>query len=267
MRKYDYGEILFLGKCNNNCYYCLGNEMPKAKIVSNLNTPYDKLNNLDLFLKKLKENKCNIIYLSSTTTDPLLYLDIERLCDYLISKGFKLGIRTNGLSNKFINLIPKLDAEISLSINSLVGCINKEICNNTIIPDVDNIFKELSKYNKKCRVSIVVNRYNMGEISLMLDYLNTYNCISYIQLRKIYKYCNSNDNYSDTTAFNIIKNWLNQKYGNLKTNFHESIGYNTKIPIFLWEDVFKKSSLNTLNYFSDGKITGNNLLIEGYEYN
>lgn len=266
----DYGEILFLGKCNNKCYYCLGNEMLKARLVNNMETPYNELKNLDMFLNRLKDVNCSIIYLSSVETEPLLYKDINNLCDYLISKGFKLGIRTNGLCcYKFLNIIPLLSAEISISINSLDPSINKLICGNENTPNMENIFNVLHKNNKKCRISIVINCYNVADVMFTVDFLQAFDCISYIQLRKRYKYSDNIKDpscHTDHIAFNRVKKMLSVKYKDVpKTNFHESIIYNTKVPISLWEDVFKKESLNTLNYFTDGKITTNNLLVPGYE--
>lgn len=270
---FNYGEILFLGRCNNKCYYCLGNEMPKAKLVSNLNTPYKELKNLDMFLNLLKIANTNTIYLSSVITDPLLYEDISNLCDYLVYKGFKVGIRTNGICNNFIDIIPKLEAEISISINSLSPAINKKICGNGKIPDIDKIFSALSSNSKKCRISIVVNRYNYADIlstiKLILKYNSKYNdLISYIQLRRRYLYGDKNDlmYHKDIEAFENVKLALDKnsnKYG--KSNFHESVIYKYHTPISLWEDVFNKESLSSLNYFSDGKITNNNLLVPSYE--
>lgn len=265
---FDYGEILFLGKCGNKCYYCLGKEMPKAKLVSNLNTPYEELKNLDIFLDRLKKAETDTIYLSSVITEPLLYKDISNLCDYLVSKGFKVGIRTNGLSDDLLALIPKLEAEISISINSLIPSVNEQICGNKVVPNIKNILETLTKNNKKCRITLVVNKYNKNEISYICKSLQHYNCISYIQLRKRYKYNKSEDaTYNDDIkAFEDIKSRLDINFNDSQeSNFHESIVYNADIPISLWEDVFKKESLATLNYFSDGKITTHNLLVPSYE--
>lgn len=265
---FDYGEILFLGRCNNKCYYCLGNEMPKAKKVSNLDTPYKELKNLDLFLDRLKKSQTDTVYLSSVITEPMLYNDINNLCDYLISKGFKVGIRTNGIHKEFLNLIPKLESEISISINSLFSETNDRICKNRNVPDIKNILHCLSKNNKKCRLTFVVNSFNENEIIPAVRFFQNYDCISYIQLRKRYMYSKAKDEYydDDVKAFEAIKDILNATfYYSQKSNFHESVVYNSKVPISLWENVFKKESLSTLNYFSDGKITNNNLLVPSYE--
>lgn len=267
--RFDYGEILFLGKCINKCYYCLGNEMPTAQIVSNLNTPYKQLNKLDEFVNRLVEANCDTIYLSSVVTEPLLYKDINSLTDYLTSKGFKVGIRTNGICKSFLRLIPKLESEISISINSLIPTVNEEICGNRVVPNISNIFKTLKENGKKCRISIVVNKYNFEEVPSIINSMQNYDCISYIQLRKRYKYDKKKDDAfeEDVKAFEYIKDWLDfmghAKFA--KSNFHESIIYDMPVPISLWEDVFKKESLTTLNYFSDGKITTHNLLVPSYE--
>ena len=97
-KKIDYGEILFVGKCNYKCYYCLCNEM--KKLQANMKV-YNEMHFLswpkfDIFLKKLKNSDCNIIYLSSTSSEPLLYKYIDELVDYLKNEGFRIGIRTNG---------------------------------------------------------------------------------------------------------------------------------------------------------------------------
>ena len=265
---FDYGEILFLGRCNNKCYYCLGNEMPKAKLVSNLNTPYQELKNLDLFINRLKDAGTETIYLSSVITEPMLYKYINNLCDYLISKRFKVGIRTNGTHDELLKIIPKLKAEISLSINSIFSDTNERICGNRNVPNIENILHCLSKNKKKCRITFVVNSFNVNEIIPTIAFLQHYKCISYIQIRKRYMYSNAKDEYydDDVKAFETIKNTLNNIFDvSQKSNFHESVIYNSRVPISLWENVFKKESLSTLNYFSDGKITNNNLLVPSYE--
>ena len=264
----DYGEILFLGKCNNSCYYCLGNEMLKAKTVDNMDLKYNELKNLDVFLGMLNKENCKTIYLSSVETEPLLYKDISRLIDYLHTSGFNVGIRTNGKCNNIYGIIKKLDAEISISINSLNRKTNKKICGNIDIPDIDKICGELSSINKKCRITIVVNKYNYGEIFEIIDKLIQYDCIEYVQLRKRYLYARCSDkNYlEDKTAYETIKEELLLKYNCTISNFHESMIYNIgSFKVSFWDDVFKKESIESINYFSDGKISKNNLLVPGYE--
>lgn len=265
----DYGEILFLGKCNNSCYYCLGNEMFKAKMLDNLNLKYTELKNLDLFIGLLIKENCNTIYLSSVETDPLLYEDISALIDYLHSFNFKVGIRTNGECSNIYDILKKLDAEISISINSLTKHINKQICGNINIPNIEKICGELSNLNKKCRISIVVNKYNCKEIFSILDKLKSYRSIEYLQLRKRYLYtkCFDKDYLEDIFAYETIRKELPLRFVTNKSNFHESTVYsiNGTFKVSFWDDVFSKESIKSINYFSDGKITENNLLVPGYE--
>ena len=266
----DYGEILFIGKCNCNCYYCLSNEMHKLKqnALKHSSSHFLDWKNFYTFLDKLKSNNVKKIYLSSTITDPLLYSYIDELIEFLHLNGFTVGIRTNGyMAIDKMNTVLKLDDEISFSINSLSTDINYNICNVKNIPDWDTIFSLFSKYNKKCRVSIVVNHFNYKEVNSILKKLSQYDAIDYIQLRKIYKYNDCNINIDDENAFKCTKQYI-LNVGKYIGNFYESKIfkiYNKKVS--LWEDVFQKESVKTYNYFTDGVLSDDNLLIRIYEEN
>lgn len=268
--KINYGEILFIGKCNCNCYYCLSNEMNKLKqnTISHSSGHFLQWKNFDLFINTLKNNEVKKIYLSSTITDPLIYKYLDELIDFLHNNGFSVGIRTNGyMAKQNINNILKLDDEISFSINSLNIDTNSKICGVKNLPDWNYIFNLLDNYNKKCRISIVVNKYNYNEIDSIISRLSNYNSIEYIQLRKIYKYNNCNIDINDEAAFESIKQHIINN-GIYTKNFHESkifIMYNKMIS--LWEDVFKIESIKTYNYFTDGVMSNDNLLVRIYEEN
>lgn len=165
-----------------------------------------------------------------------------------------------------------MTGEVSLSLQSINQKTHELITGNRKKINWEKILNELETRNIKNRMTIVVNKYNIDEIPEILDFLSNYaSVIDYVQLRKIYKYNNEKLEKEDNKAFDIIKNWIIDNC-NLAGNFHEAVNYNYKnsvngnsIKISLWEDVFKKESLNTLNYFSSGLITGDNLLVRAYE--
>lgn len=261
-----YGEILFLGKCNCNCYYCLKQEMNKLKKdkENQLNTHFLEWENFDKFLKINSENKIDKIYLSSVETDPMLYKYLLELIKYIKDKGFKVGIRTNGYcAIEKIDCLNECNEEISFSINSLNPKTNYDISGVKKIPDWEKIFEELSKRNKKCRVSIVVNRYNFNEIKDILNKLNKYECIDYIQLRKVYKYYIKS--MEDENAFESVSNWIKTNANYLDNYFESSIYKYKNLKISLWENVFSKESIESINYFTNGLISTCNLLIPAYE--
>ena len=265
-KKIDYGEILFVGKCNYKCYYCLCNEM--KKLQANMKV-YNEMHFLswpkfDIFLKKLKNSDCNIIYLSSTSSEPLLYKYIDELVVYLKKEGFRIGIRTNGtLISKKLELFTKLDEEISISLNSFNSNTNKLIAGSSLLPEWEKIFKYFTKNNIKVRISIVIVKENHLEIEEILDYLSKQSCIEYIQIRKKYSYYKQNDIFDE--YFDYVKNFIEKNCEKIGNYFESPIYSYNNLSVSLWFDVFKKDSLSTLNYFNDGVLTENNLLVEAYE--
>lgn len=267
LKKYDYGEILFIGKCNCKCYYCLYNEM--KKLQKNTQTyneiHFSEWSKFNDFLNRLKLNNCKKIYLSSTSYEPLLYKYIDELINYLIIEGFKVGIRTNGtLITKKFEIFKKINGGISISLNSLNLDTNKLITGSTLIPDWKMIFDYFNQNNIMTRISIVIVKENYQEIEEILDFLSKQKCISYVQIRKRYNYYNKEDCILDE-PFTYVKNFIEKNSKKVSDYFESPIYKYKDLNVSLWFDVFKKESLNTLNYFTDGVLTENNLLVEGYE--
>ena len=96
----------------------------------------------------------------------------------------------------------------------------------------------------------------------MLNKLKDFN-LRYVQLRQCYKYYDV-DITPDIDAFKYVINLL-KRYP-IKGNFNESIIYDVNgLSVSVWETVFKKESISSSNYWTNGVITDNNLLVEGYE--
>ncbi len=83
----NYGEILFIGKCNYKCYYCICNEMKKMQKNKEIynNQHFSNWRNFEQFLSRLEAANCQTIYLSSTSSEPF-YISIlmNLLIIYLI---------------------------------------------------------------------------------------------------------------------------------------------------------------------------------------
>lgn len=254
----DYGEILFVGQCNFKCFYCLGHEMHESTKYNTLNTHFQNWPNFNKWLDDLHNTNVKKIYLSSTNSEPLLYEYLSELIDYLQDMRFDVGIRTNGSLDT--SVCSKCKEEVSLSLQSLNPNTFQKITN---VPLSFDFLKNLSKIKSdNMRVSIVVNRYNYKEIFDILDQLKDYN-LRYVQLRQCYKYYET-DIQPDIDAFNYVLNEL--KAFPIKGNFNESIIYDVYgLSVSVWETVFKKESISSSNYWTNGVITNNNLLVEGYE--
>lgn len=256
--KIDYGEILFVGKCNFQCFYCLGHEMHESTKCNTLSTHFSLWPNFGKWLVDLHMNNVKTIYLSSTNSEPLLYVYLSELIDFLQDDGFNVGIRTNGsLDTTVCN---KCKEEVSLSLQSLNYDTFEKITNVMLSFDFLENLRKIQSDN--LRVSIVVNRYNYTEIFDMLDKLKDFN-LRYVQLRQCYKYYET-DIQPDIDAFRNVVEKL--KSYPVKGNFNESVIYDVNgLAVSVWETVFKKSSISSSNYWTNGVITNNNLLVEGYE--
>lgn len=254
----DYGEILFVGQCNFRCFYCLGNEMHcSAKNTNNFSTPFTEWRNFYTWLDDLKHNGVKKIYLSSTNCEPLLYKHLPELIDFLKNSDFIVGIRTNASLD--ISVCDKCDS-VSMSLQSLNAETFKKITGVNLTFDFLDKLKQLK--NDNVRVTIVVNRYNYLEVLDMLDALRPFN-LRYVQLRQCYKYYDV-DITPDIDAFNYVLNEL--KDFSVIDNFNESIIYDVHgLRVSIWKTVFSKDSISSSNYFTNGVITKNNLLVEGYE--
>ena len=256
--KIDYGEILFVGQCNLKCFYCLGHEMHDSTKENTLNNHFNTWPNFNEWLTELKKNNVTKIYLSSTNCEPLLYTYISELIDYLQNQNFNVGIRTNASLDT--SVCSKCKEEVSLSLQSLNANTFEQITNVPLNFDFLENLRIID--NDNIRVTIVVNRYNYKEIFDMLNILKNYN-LRYVQLRQCYKYYDV-DITPDIEAFKEVMTEL-KKYP-IKGNFNESIIYDVDgLSVSVWETVFKKESISSSNYWTNGVITHNNLLVEGYE--
>ena len=234
-------------------------------------TPPQEFRNFDKFLELLAEKEITTVYLSSTKTDPLLYKYLDEITDILIERGISVGIRTNGyLFWDNLNVFRKLNAEISFSVQALNGLKNKSICGREDIPDWQGIIDWLRAEGKTCRFTMVLNRYNGGELGKLLDLCaENADVVDYVQARILYKEFGKVDP-ADKHAF-IDAHWLVEKlcgepyayYGNAPSYWWKYHG--RKISVSFWSKPFEKDTIDSVNYFVTGQITTACKIIPGKE--
>lgn len=255
-----FANINLQGLCNYKCFFCIGNEI-KSKTCNNyLNVHFCYWKNFDKFLNLCKNDNINKIYLTGQNTDPLLYRYLDELIVYLKEKGFLVGIRTNGqLALKQINSINKINDVISLSIHSL---------NNDTLEKITKVrnkidWKEvINRIEVPLRISIVVNRYNKDELFDIIKYFSQFKKIKYIQLRCIDTDYRFNELKDDIEIFNQLVKKIDEKYPCIK-KFYTSSSYEIfGKEVSLWKTV--ETTINSYNYFTDGVISDNYFIVEGY---
>ena len=110
---------------------------------------------------------------------------------------------------------------------------------------------------------MVVNRFNGGELDDVLGLIVRHDNVMYLQLRRVYRYEGGGDVElaADREAFDRMAAQVRSR-GTKISGFHESKRFMIDgIEVILWATVFRNTSLRTLNYCTDGFITGDNVLV------
>lgn len=259
--KPTFANINLQGPCNLKCYFCIGCDF-QSKIDDNyLNTHFTEWKNLDEYLMLLKRDGINKIYLTGQNTDPLLYKYLDELIEYLEMAGFTVGVRTNGLvANGKMEAINKLNGTISFSIHSLNPDTNELITGSRTIPN----FKELDeKVKVPYRIAIVVNRYNFEEIEDMINELSKLKKLRYIQLRGIATDNNYDIYKEDIMLFNKLSEYFSKKYSKTREYYTSKIYNISNVEVSMWKTI--DTTINSYNYFTDGVISDNYFIVEGYD--
>ena len=264
-----FANINLMGKCNLKCFFCIGNELQRISLavgnsidrISQLSEHFMKWKNFIPFLEKTEQEGIKKLYLTGMNTDPAIYKYLPELIDYLKAKGFRVGIRTNGYYQPkgMDKVLASLNDEVSYSIHSFNPEINKKVIGTSKMPNWDYI---IPRSGDNVRIATVVNRYNKDDVLNTIKELSKYENIKYIQLRSICSDTEKERYLLDTKAFNDLKDEVAQMYPKIR----EFKGY----PVYLihgkevsfWDPL--QVSVNSTNYFTDGTVSSDYFVTEGY---
>jgi MoaA/NifB/PqqE/SkfB family radical SAM enzyme len=261
---FTFANINLLGKCNANCYFCLGKDIAQdLKGKNQLATHFDKWKNFIVFLDRCKKENVSKLYLTGQTADGLQYKYLGELVNFLQSNGFSVGVRTNGyLALKRMNEIQRMKDEVGYSIHTLRTEANKLIMGRSDIPDWETIIP-LSGPN--VRVAVVLNRYNIDEFFDLAKYISKFPNVKYIQVRRI-----STDTRYDLLGKDV--EMFETFYENFKKNYQQigqfSLAQKFNLygkDLYFWRTV--ETCTNSLNYFTDGTVSDEYFIVEGYMKN
>lgn len=258
-----FANINLFGRCNIDCYFCLGKDLPQYFNLYNYNTThFNYWKNFDRFLELCQNNNIDKLYITGQNTDPGLYIHLKELINFLqCDMALKVGLRTNGydaIAN--IDLYNICMNSIGYSIISLNEDTNYKICGRRDIPDWNYILSN----TKNCRVSIVVNRYNYNELIDIIKYVSTFENVKYIQVRRVSTDNRQKELNKDIEIFETVYNkFCIEHKGNRTEDYYGAeifsvFGKN----IVFWRTV--KTSVNSYNYYVDGTISDEYFIIEGY---
>lgn len=259
--KYSFANINLLGQCNVDCYFCLGKDiLSELEGKNQLGIHFSQWKNFDKFLDRCKKEKIQKLYLTGQTADGLQYKYLDEIVDYLQNQDFLAGVRTNGyLAEKKMKSIQKMKAGIGYSIHSLDSETNYKIMKKKDLPNWEKI---IPQSGNNARVSIVLNRYNVGEFDNLCKYISKFSNIRYIQIRRISTDTREDLLKKDIKLYEKFYNEFSQKHEK-KSEFYLANTYELYgKEINFWRTV--ETSVNSLNYFTDGTCSDQYFIVEGY---
>ncbi len=264
--KFTFANINLLGKCNMNCYFCLGKDLATefAQYNECLNVHFQNWVNWDKFINTCKELSIPQIYITGQNTDSLCYRYTPQLVEYLKSIGFYVGIRTNGLlAPKYMdNVVNQCTTcwgdAVGYHIPTLKQSKAITITGSPYVPDWKSI---LSQTKAKMRVAVVLCKHNKDEILDIIKFVSQFP-VEYVQVRKIstdtrYAYLKEDIELFEDFASEIANEFL------LINEFESAQIYDVYgMKVSLWRTV--STSVNSINYFSNGVLSDEYFVIEGY---
>lgn len=258
-----FANINLLARCNAKCYFCLGKDLGD-EIAGRNDTAvhFSKWRNWEAFIDRLKQEGIQKVYLTGQNTDALLYHHLDELIDEMHRQGFSIGLRTNGaLALRKMSTINKCDLSVGYSIHSLDSSVNEKIMGWNFIPDWDSI---LTKTHRS-RVAMVLGRYNIGEFYNVVSLVAKYPNVKYMQARRISTDDRQVEMLPDALLYEQLHKEVEQSYEKIN-DFYGAPTYRIMgVPVTFWRTV--KTTISSVNFFTDGTISENYFVVEGYRLN
>jgi sulfatase maturation enzyme AslB (radical SAM superfamily) len=189
-----------------------------------------------------------------------MYRDLFELVHYLQDVGFNVGLRTNGyLAEDNIKLINECKETIGYSIHTLSPTTNKMIMGRSDIPN----WNWLLRHTNDCRVSIVLNRCNESEFFSIVKFISQFPKVKYIQVRRVSSDNRMSELEPDMSAYERIYTQVSKIFPLIRKFWNDAEEYSIyNKSVCFWRTI--RTSVNSLNYFTDGTISDMYFIVEGY---
>jgi MoaA/NifB/PqqE/SkfB family radical SAM enzyme len=256
-----FANINLLGKCNVDCYFCLGKDIPELlNKHDQVKTHYNAWRNFNHFLHECKIAGIKKIYITGQNTDALVYKYVHELVPFLKERGFMVGMRTNGyLALNKMDAINQCNLSVGYSIHTLKPKVNWFIMKRTDLPDWGRIIP----MTVGPRVQIVVNRYNEGEFFDLVRYAASFPNVKYIQARRICTDTRADLLAEDVEVYERVFREVEQNFTRAGNYYTAEIFDMFGKPVCFWRTV--ETTVNSYNYFTDGTWSKSYFVIESYK--
>lgn len=259
----SFANINLLGRCNVDCYFCLGKDLEARFALQNqLKDHFAGWARFGEFVHGVQEAGIRRVYVTGQNTDSLIYPHLGGLVDALQDgHGLDVGLRTNGyLAPRWLDrgVIQRCRRNVGYSIHSLDPETNWTIMRRRDIPDWGTIVPA----TPRCRISIVLNRHNEAEFDDLLEYCCSFGNVDYVQVRRICTDTREEYLLPDVEAYErVFDRYVREHpidgyfYGAEVLRLHGK-------DVCFWRTV--KTTIDSHNYYTDGTINREYFVIEGY---
>lgn len=258
---FSFANINLLGKCNADCFFCLGKDIEEELAGQNqLDLAWGQWPNFTEFLDRCRQYQIKKLYITGQNTDSLLYAYLDTLVPHLQRSGFSVGLRTNGyLAMQNLDTMNLCDLSVGLSLHTLNPITNKMMLGRSDLPDWALILPAV----KHPRVSIVLTRCNAGELLGLLRYLSRFRHIRYVQIRRVSTERRLMDMQADIAAYETAYTMIHNSFPLKERLWEDAEVYEIfGQDVVFWRTV--STSVNSINYFTDGTISDEYFIVEGY---
>lgn len=242
---YDFANILFSGRCNARCPFCIGRQVDPRLNEDTLGRFPPR--NLDRLVEMIWQHQIRQVILTGTNTDPQLYQHEERLLRLLreqIPPGTQLVLHTNGrLALHKMGIFNQYD-RASVSFPSFNLDTYRRMMGVSNPPDLREILRQASI---PVKISCVVCDANAGEITSFLGICRRLG-IQRLVLRKLY---GEQRTWEELLPGELRLKRVQEYRGN-------PVFSDQGMEVTFW--AFEQTESTSINLFSNGLISGQYLL-------
>ena len=237
----DFANILFAGRCNRFCPFCIGLSLPESVNADNLDLYPPR--GLDAFIAAVNREEIEQIVFTGTVTDPQLYRHEARLLAHLRERlhgRARFSVHTNGvLALKKMEVFNLYD-RACISFPSFEPAVYERMMGSRRVPDLSGILRAAKI---PVKVSCVINEHNAEGMDGFLAECRRIG-VRRLVVRKL---------HGETRAWPILRDL--PVTGSFRGN--PILDYEG-MEVTYWD--FDESSCRSINLFADGTLGTSYLL-------
>lgn len=241
----DFANILFSGRCNARCSFCIGRQIDPSLNEDNLDRFPPR--NLERLVAIIWQQQIRQVILTGTNTDPQIYQHEEKLLKLLREQtppGTQLVLHTNGrLALGKIDVFNQYD-RAAVSFPSFNPLTYRKMMGVSYPPDLIKILRQTTI---PVKVSCVLSGDNAGEIDGFLERCQKLG-VRRMVLRKLY---GERRDWGMLLPNNLKLNRIGEYRGNPVYSLQG-------MEVTLWD--FQQTTSTSINLFSNGLISNQYLL-------